>query len=149
MKNLIVSLAVVVTASLNPVLAHATDSDPRAEKVFSEKFAGAQNIKWTRLDDGYLRVSFVLNGVGAESYFDRDAALVGTVRNLFYGQLPLSVIQTIANKFGETCVIEAKEITNEDGTSYKVIFEQKERKYSVRLSSLGEVMDVQKEKIKK
>jgi len=149
MKNLIVSLALVLIAGVIPALAHGTDTDPRAEKVFAQKFTGAQNIKWTRLEDGYLRVTFVLNGIAAESFFDRDAELLGTVRNLFYSQLPLTVIQEINNKFGETSVIEVKEITNSDGTSYKVVFELNNRKYSVRLTSLGEILDVQKEKIKK
>ena len=149
MKNLIVSLAVIVTAAFIPALANGTDTDPRAEKIFAQQFAGAQNVKWSRLDDGYLRVTFVLNGIGAESYFDRDAELVGTVRNLFYSQLPLAVLQTIGNRFGEASVIEVKEITNVEGTSYKLVFEQKNKKYRVRVDSMGAIMDLQKEKIKK
>lgn len=149
MKNLIVSLAMVLTAGITPALASGTDTDPRAEKVFSQKFSGAENVKWTRLDDGYLRVTFLLNGIGAETFFDKDAEIVGTVRNLFYNQLPLSVVQTISNKFGEPTIIEVKEITNDDGTSYKVVFEQKNKKYMVRLGSLGDILDMEKERIKK
>ena len=149
MKNLIVSLALAIAAGTTPAMAQVTGTDPRAERVFARNFAGAQNIKWTRLDDGYLRATFVLNGIGAESFFDSDAELVGTVRNLFYNQLPLTVLQTISNRFDEAAVIEVKEITNSDGTSYKVVFEQKNKKYKVRLSSTGEFLDIQKEKIKK
>ena len=94
MKNLIVTLAVVLATGVTPLLANATDTDPRAEKIFAQQFAGAENVKWTSLDDGYLRVTFVLNGIGAESFFDKDAELLGTVRNLFYSQLPLVVIQS-------------------------------------------------------
>lgn len=149
MKNLVVSLAVALTTAIIPALAYAGDhTDPRAERKFAGQFTGAQNVKWTRLDDGYLRVTFVLNGVGAESYYDNDAELLGTVRNLFYNQLPLPVVQTIDNKFGAITVIEVKEITNEDGTSYKVVFEQEDKKYTVRLNSLG-ILDVKKEKMKK
>jgi hypothetical protein len=147
MKNLILSIAIVL--SVAPAFALGTDTDPRAEKKFSQQFVGAQNVKWTRLDEGYLRVTFVLNGIGAESFFDKDAELLGTVRNLFYSQLPLTVAQTLNNRFGEVTVIEVKEVTNGDGTSYKVVFEQKNRKYSVRLNSLGEVTDLVKEKIRK
>jgi len=149
MKNLIVSLAVILTIGSAPALAHGSDTDPRAEKKFSQQFAGAQNVKWTRLDDGFLRVTFVLNGIGAESFFDQDAELLGTVRNLFYSQLPLSVIQSIDNKFGQISATEVKEITTSGGTSYRVVFEQDNKKYSVRLNSLGEIGDLQKERIKK
>jgi hypothetical protein len=148
MKNLILSLAIVLTTGVTPALAHGSDKDPRAEKIFSKQFAGAQNVKWTRLDDGYLRVTFVLNGTSAESFFDSDAQLLGTVRNLFYAQLPLSVIQAIDKKFPEPVIIVVKEITNSEGTSYKVVLEQKNKKYSIRVNSLGEITELQKEKIK-
>lgn len=142
MKNFILSLALIIVAGAST--ANASGEDPRAEKKFSQQFSGAQNVKWTKLEDGYLRVTFILNGIGAETYFDKDSEIVGTVRNLFYGQLPLSVVQAINNKFGEIVPLEAKEITNEDGTSYRVLFEQKSKKYSVRVNSLGEIIDKQK-----
>jgi hypothetical protein len=148
MKNLIVSLAVVLAAGFTPAIANGTDGDPRAEKKFAKQFAGAEHIKWTRLDNGYLRVAFVLNGTGAESFFDSDAQLLGTVRNLFYNQLPLAVLQTIDTKFGQAVVVEVKEITTSEGTSYRVVFEQKEKRYNLRLNSHGEITELQKEKIK-
>jgi hypothetical protein len=149
MKNFIVSLATVLATGLTPVFATGTNDDPRAAKIFAKEFAGAQNIKWTRLDDGYLRVTFLLNGVAAETYFDADAEMLGTIRNLFYNQLPLSVMQTVNNRFRDAVVIDVKEITNAEGTIYKVIFEQKGRKYIVKLDSLGQVTEVQKQKLKK
>ncbi|MFI5130173.1 MAG: hypothetical protein ACHQFX_09290 [Chitinophagales bacterium] len=149
MKSLIVTLAVVLATGVTPLLANATDTDPRAEKIFAQRFAGAQHVKWTSLDDGYLRVTFVLNGIGAESFFDKDAEFLGTVRNLFYSQLPLVVIQGLDSRFGGSSVIEVKEITNIDGASYRVVLEQKDKRYRVRLNSLGEITELVKEKIKK
>ena len=149
MKNLIVSLAVLVTAGFTPALAHTSDNDPRAEKIFAKQFTGAQNVKWTRLDDGYLRVTFVLNGIGAETFFDADAEVVGTVRSLFYNQLPLSVVQTVNNRFGEASIIEIKEVTNSDGTGYRITLEQNNKKYRIRVNSIGEITELEKEKIKK
>jgi hypothetical protein len=149
MKNLIVSLAALFVTAMTPLLAHATDTDPRAEKIFAKQFAGAQNIKWTKLTDGYLSVTFVLNGIGAETFFNADAELIGTVRNLFYNQMPLVVMQTVDNKFTGASVIEVKEITNSDGTCYKVVLEQKNRKCFLRVNSLGQITELQKEKLKK
>jgi hypothetical protein len=138
----------VVTAA-TPVLVHATDNDPRAEEAFAKQFAGAQNVKWAKLEDGYLRVTFVLNGIGAETFFNTDGELLGTVRNLFYNQLPLVVMQTVDSKFAGASVIEVKEISNEEGTSYKVVLEEKNKKYSLRLNSFGQITEEQREKIKK
>ena len=144
MKNFIVSLATVLATGLTPVFANGTNDDPRAAKIFAKEFAGAQNIKWTRLDDGYLRVTFLLNGVAAETYFDADAELLGTIRNLFYNQLPLPVMQTVNNRFADAVIIDVKEITNPEGTTYKVTLEQKGRKYNIKLDSLGQVTGKQK-----
>jgi len=147
MKNLIVSLALVLTTGSTPLLAHGINNDPRAEKVFTRQFAGAENVKWTTLDEGYEKVVFTLNGVRAEAYYSVDAELLGTVRNLSLNQLPLLVIQTLGNKFADAAIIEVKEITNSDGTQYKVLLEQKEKKYNLRFNSLGNILE--KEKIKK
>ena len=149
MKNLIVAAVTMFVTGATPVLAHATDNDPRAEKTFAKQFTGAQNVKWTKLADGYLRVTFVLNGIGAETFFDADGELVGTVRNLFYNQMPLVVMQTVDNRFAGAAVIEVKEITNDQGTSYKLVLEQKEKKYFLKVNSLGQVTQLEKEKLKK
>jgi hypothetical protein len=149
MKNLIVSLTALFVTAATPVLAHATDNDPRAEKIFAKQFAGAENVKWMKLNDGYLGVTFVLNGIGAETFFDADGELAGTIRNLFYNQLPLVVMQTVDNKFKAAVVVEVKEITNAEGTHYKVVLEEKNKKYTIRVNSLGQITDVQREKLKK
>ncbi|HET6996588.1 MAG TPA: hypothetical protein VFI06_16450 [Chitinophagaceae bacterium] len=150
MKNFIVATATVLATALSPVFANGSNDNPQAaKKVFAKEFVGAQNIKWSELHDGYQKVTFVLNGTAAETYFDAEGELLGTIRNLLYNQLPLAVMQKVNNKFNEGVILVVNEITNPDGTTYQVTLEQKNRKYNVRLNSLGEVIGVQKEKIKK
>ena len=43
--------------------------------------------------DGYICVSGTLNGVRAEGYFNQYAEFVGTACNLFFNQLPITVMQ--------------------------------------------------------
>jgi hypothetical protein len=147
MKNLVVTLAVVLAAGLTPVLAHDKNSNPRTEAVFAKKFTGAENVTWTKLDADYQKVSFTLGGTRAEAYFTNEGELLGTARNLLFNQLPLVVIQTISNKFTDAPVIEVTEFTNSDGTSYKVVLEHRNKKYNLKLNSLGDITDQQKEKI--
>jgi hypothetical protein len=149
MKNFIVATATALAIGMSPVFANGSNENPQAAKVFAQQFIGAQNVKWSSLHDGYQKVSFVLNGVAAETYFDAEGELLGTIRNLLYNQLPLAVMQKVSKKFTDGVVLVVNEITNPDGTSYKLTLEQKNRKYDVRLNSLGEVIEVQKEKIKK
>src|SRR5436190_1570423 len=149
MKNFIVATATALAMGLSPVFASESNENPQAAKVFAQQFIGAQNVKWSQTHDGYQKVSFVLNGVAAETYFDADGELLGTIRNLLYNQLPLAVMQKLNNKFNDGVVLVVNEITSPEGTSYKLILEQKNRKYNVRLNSVGEVIEVEKEKVKK
>ena len=147
MKNLIVSVAALLMTGVTPVLAHETGNDPRAEKVFATQFSGAENVKWFDLEDGFQRVLFTLNGIAVEAFYDQDAELVGTTRHLFFNQLPLLVMQSVNNKFTGAVIIEVKEINNSNGTQYRIVLEQKDKKYQLRLNSLGDV--IEKEKVKK
>jgi hypothetical protein len=116
MKKLIVSLAAVLAIGLAPAFAHAANDNPHVEKVFAQQFAGAENVKWTEVTDGYLKAAFTLSGIRVEAYFNADGELEGTLRNLFYNQLPLAVMQTVSNKFASAVIVEIREITNNDGT---------------------------------
>jgi hypothetical protein len=147
MKNLIASLALVFATGLTPAFANGINDGPGAEEVFAKQFAGAENVKWTKLNDGYLKATFTLSGIRAEAFFDGNAEFIGAVRNLLYSQLPLAVMQTISNKFETAAIIEVKEITNHEGTGYRVVLEQKNKKYKLKLNSHGEITEFQREKI--
>lgn len=149
MKNLIVSLSVAFAVVTAPAYANSVPGEPQAEKVFATQFSGATDVKWSTLNNGYKQVIFTLNGVRAMSFFDASGELLGTMRNLFFNQLPLSVMQTIGNQYSGAVMIETKEITNSEGTSYRVGFEYKEKRYNLRLNSSGDILEQEKIKLKK
>jgi hypothetical protein len=149
MKKLLVSLSLVLTLGLTSAFAQGINSDPRVEKLFAREFAGAENVKWIKLDDGYQKATFVFAGVGTEAYYSPDAELLGTMRNLFYTQLPLAVMQAVTNQFAKGVIIEIREITNNEGINYKVRLEQKTKKYDLRLNNRGEIIAINKIKTKK
>jgi len=149
MKNLIVTVSLVCIAGITQAFAHPAGNDPVKKQEFAKKFAGAENVKWISLADGYEKVAFTLGGTRAEAYFNSDGEFLGTVRNMLYTQLPLLVMQTVSNRFTDATIIEVREINNSEGTNYRVILEHKDKKYNVRLNTLGEITEQQKEKIKK
>ncbi len=150
MKNFIVTLSfILAVAGTTQVLANGTPDDPGTKETFAQKFAGAENIKWSKLADGFEKVAFTLGGTRAEAYFSNDGELLGTVRNIFYSQLPLPVMQTVSSRFATSPIIEVKEINNSEGVSYRVILEHKDKKYNLKLNSQGDIVEQQKEKIKK
>jgi len=135
--------ATVISSFANPI----EKADPRAEAVFNRQFAGAQNVLWSRIQEGLLKVNFVWGGQSAVVYFNDNAEIVGAVRSLFYDQLPLAVIRTVESKYQSPVVIEVREISNEEGTKYALVLEEKTKRYNVRLNSMGEVLS--SEKVKK
>jgi hypothetical protein len=142
MKNLILSVAVMLVTGTTPLLANGNNNDPRA--TFANQFTGAQNVKWTELEGGFHRVLFTLNGTGVEAFYGPEAELLGTVRVLFYTQLPLRVMQTLENRITGAVIIEVREITTGDGTTYNILLEQKNKKYSLKIGSLGDILEKQK-----
>jgi hypothetical protein len=141
-------VALILTAGFVSSFANPLENvDPKAEQVFSRQFAGAQSISWTRTESGLLKVSFVWGGHSTVAYFNESAELVGSVRNLFFDQLPMTIVRAVDQKFKSPVVTEVREISTDEGTSYSIVLEEGTKKYSVKFNSLGDVLS--KDRLKK
>lgn len=138
----ILLVATILTASADP-----GKKELITERAFKQQFSGAQNISWTKTQDGLHQVSFVWGGLRTIAFFTNDAELVGSIRNVFFSHLPLSVIRSVDTNFKGAVVVEVTEITNVEGTSYNMLLEENNKKYKVRVNSFGDV--IQKERVKK
>jgi hypothetical protein len=136
------SFAVVLTTAANP----APVDNPRAEKAFQKMFADASHVTWSEVKGGLFRVSFVWGGHQSVAFFDKDAHLIGTVRGLFFNELPLSVTKSVTENFSGATILEVNEIFNEEGIQYRVVMEYKNKKNDVRLNGTGDVLDRKTEK---
>jgi len=137
------SLAVVLTTGARPT----TKEEPLAEQAFKKMFAGASHINWEKTKEGFNKVSFVWGDHRTIAFFDAKAELVGTIRGLFFKELPLSVAKAVTDHVKDPVVLEVNEIFNSEGVNYTLVIEQKNKKYRIRLNSLGYILE--KEKIKK
>lgn len=148
MTKKILMLPVLMAVTVATVFAtpNPEKADPRAEEVFRKEFAGAQDVNWSSMKEGLQKVSFVWGGLRTIAYFNDRAELVGSVRNVFYDHLPLTVVRSVESRFNNPVVVEVTEISNADGTSYQMVLEQKNKRYRVRVSSFGTLLD--KERIK-
>jgi hypothetical protein len=117
--------------------------DPGVEEVFNREFSGAENVSWSRQGE-YQKAIFVLGGHRVIAYFNEDNELAGCIRDIFYDQLPLIVMKAVDNKFPRAGMQEIREITNDDGTSYLVRVELNKKKYKVRITSAGNITDIEK-----
>jgi len=100
-------------------------------------------VKWST-EGNYSKASFVLGGNSAIALFSRDGELLGSVRTIFYNQLPLAVITSFEKRFENATVIDITEVTNVNGTRYKVNMEYKNKKVSASMYTDGTLENLEK-----
>ncbi|MFC0774474.1 hypothetical protein [Terrimonas alba] len=146
-KNLLIlslSLIVISMASFaNPTKVE----EPKAVLAFNKMFTGATNVKWTNEQDGYLQVAFTWGDHRAIAFFDANAKFVGSIRGIFFKELPLSVIRSANRIFNDPVVLQVSEIYNEEGIRYSMEIEYKHKLYNVKFDALGSL--IEKTRIKK
>src|ERR1044071_6286203 len=98
MKKILVTIAVAVL-SLSSSFANETSTiDPRIISAFEKEFSFAQNVKW-QIKDDLIQVNFLINEQAVTAWYNSDAELVMTARNILYNQLPISVIKSLDKEY--------------------------------------------------
>jgi hypothetical protein len=110
----------------------------RVQQSFKREFPSAEYVTWDK-DQDYLKASFVLADYRAEAWFSGDGQLLGTIRDLLYNQLPLAVMKEVDKKFSASNITEIREITNSNGTTYKMVVETRKGKFNISATPDGEV----------
>ena len=139
-------MAVLLTIGATAAMAeNGPETNPRAIETFKKEFANAELAKWS-VEDGYNKVSFILGGNRAIALFNSDGELLGSVRDLMYNQLPLTVMSSIDKRYSGAAIFDIREVINTDGTHYKLTVEQKGKKYDVSVFPDGGVSNVVRKK---
>ena len=139
MKKTFVTLFLSLTVFATSLLANEEPGiNPKILSAFQKEFSLAQDVKWE--DKGELKqVRFSLYGNSFIAWYNDNAELVTTARNLLYMQLPLSVIQTLQRKYANAYFFEIIEITKNNETNYQVKMERKGKKFLLRATPDGDV----------
>jgi hypothetical protein len=146
MKRIFVSLSLVLTAGLATVFANdETNASEKLKEAFRKEFARAEIVKWSDVGE-YHVATFVFGGRSAEAYFNTDCELLGSIRELLSYELPLVVIRSLDNRFAGADIIQTREITNTEGTFYRVLLETQQRKYLIKVSANGYFSEIVKKK---
>lgn len=139
MKRIIMTLSVLVTIGLTAVTANeSTNIDPRILSAFQKEFSFAKNVKWDTSGE-FVTVRFSLNNQGLLAWYNRDGELMSVARNILYMQLPLSVIQTLEEKYKDAAIYGIVEVTKNNNTEYFMNADTKERKLLLRATTFGDV----------
>lgn len=146
MKKIFVSMSLLLTVAASSAFAnHESRSDPGVEEVFKQEFIGAENVKWSK-QENYHVATFVLAGHRAIAYYNENNEMAGCIRDVFYTELPLTVMKAIDKKFPSADKQEIREIINDEGTSYTLRVELKNKKFKIRVSSYGSITVLEKVK---
>jgi len=145
MKKIILSFSLLLSAGLSTVFAN-TDPNPDEQVLnsFKKEFTAAENVTWSRQGD-YDKATFLLAGHRVVAWFNpQTTQLEGSIREIFFDQLPLSVMTAVDRRFPEADISNVKEINNSDGTSYRILLESKSKKYNIKVGSAGNISEVEK-----
>jgi len=143
---------VLLSASLFLIVAVTTafaKNDPgiteELKASFEKEFIGAQSVRWIESGD-YYRVNFVFQGCVTEAYYNKEGEFEGSVRSLFFNQLPISAITSVNKRFAGADVLDVYEISNANGTRYRLTLTSQKKKYKVMVDASGNILE--KERIK-
>src|SRR5688572_24838396 len=99
MKKTFLTLFAFLIFALSAVMAsERVDVDPKILSVFQKEFSFAKNAKW-EIKGHLTRVIFLLNDQVVMAWYNSDAELVTTARNILYNQLPISVIRVLEKEY--------------------------------------------------
>ena len=142
MKKIILSLTFVFAAGLGLAFANP-EPEPNYKVLegFKKEFPTAQQVTWTVMGD-FEKATFVYGGRRVVAYFTKDGALEGSVRDMFYDQLPLAAMTAVAKRFVDPEVLEVWEVNNNEGTRYRIRLTAKGRDFSLKVDPDGNISDV-------
>ena len=144
MKKTFVTLFVFLTIGITASLANSiTNVDPKILSAFQKEFSFAQNVKWE--EEGNLtRVIFSLNDQGITAWYNSNAELVTTARNILYNQLPISVMRTLDKEYEGADIFGIVEISRNNETYYQIRADKKNKKLLLKASPSGNITILKK-----
>jgi len=144
MKKIIVSLSFLLTTGLlNTFAADRIEPSKQVLDEFKKEFIAAQHVSWAKQGE-YDKATFLLAGRRVIAYFNAAAQFEGCVRDIFFDQLPLTVMTAVDKRFAEAGIFDVREITNSEGTSYHITLEAKNKKYRIKVGATGNIDEVEK-----
>ena len=144
MKKTFVTLFVFLAIGITTALADPiTNVDPKILSAFQKEFSFAKNVKWE--EEGNLtRVIFSLNDQGITAWYNSDAELVTTARNILYNQLPISVMRSLDKEYSEAYILRITEITRNDETYYQIRADIRSKKFFLKANPSGNIIVLKK-----
>lgn len=148
MKKIFVTLVLASGLFQASVMANNNDNvSDKLEKALHKEFAGAEAVKWEKLDKASIyNATFVYNEERISAFFDEDGQLIATGRSVLRSALPFLVTKTLDRQYGKYTVLDVIEYTSGDEVSYLANVDGADRRMLVQVYNDGRVSVLKKEK---
>ena len=141
MKRKIFTAMAFLAIACMPALASADPGiSEEVQASFAKEFSGAESVHWKEAGE-YVKANFVYQGCVTEAYFSKDGQLEGTIRAVFFNQLPIAVMTSVNKRFSAAEVLDVYEITNANGTSYRITLTSEQKKFRVLADNSGSILE--------
>ena len=139
MKKIFVALLAFLTIGAATSFANEEHNvDPGILSAFQKEFSFAKDVKW-EMKGEFAQVNFSVNDHGFVAWYNSNAELVSTARNMLFMQLPLSVIRAMEKNYSDTDLSGIIEVTRNDETFYQLHAEKKNKKFLLKVSPAGNI----------
>lgn len=143
MKKTFVALLAFLAVGISASFAGELPVDPKILSAFEKEFSFAKNVKW-EVKGPFTQVNFSLNEQGIVAWYNEEAELVSTARNLLYNQLPLSVIKSLENDYADASLFGIVEINRDGETFYHIRADKKNKKLLLKATPVGNISVIKK-----
>ena len=136
-------LAFLIIGSAAVLASERADVDPKILSAFQKEFSFAKNAKW-EVKGNLTQVNFLLNDQVVMAWYNSDADLVTTARNILYNQLPISVIRALEKEYSDADFFGITEVSRNNETWYQIRADEKNKKYLLKASPSGNIIVLKK-----
>ena len=144
MKKTFSALLAFLIVGISAVMANERpDVDPKILSAFQKEFSFAKNAKW-EVRGSLSQVNFLLNDQGVTAWYNSDAELVTTARNILYNQLPISVIRALEKEYAGADFVGITEVSRNNETYYQIRANEKSKKFLLKASPSGNISVLKK-----
>lgn len=144
MKKIFVALFAFLTIGAASTLANEDPKiDPGILSAFQKEFSFAKDVKW-EMKGEVAQVHFSLNDHRFVAWYNSNAELVSTARNILYMQLPLSVIRSLEKNYSDASFSSIVEVTRHNETFYRIQAERKNKKILLKASQGGNIIVIKR-----
>jgi hypothetical protein len=136
-------LAFLIIGSATVLASERADVDPKILSAFQKEFSFAKNAKW-EVKGNLTQVSFLLNDQGVFAWYNSNAELVTTARNILFNQLPISVTRALEKEYTGADFFGITEVNRNNETWYQIRADEKNKKFLLKASPSGNIIVMKK-----